>query len=231
MVMACSNSYNRINNKSYAQLKDWDKLIPKRFELKAQRPAFFPQNKNKEFERTEQTDIAIPKSHKKLAVRSVIHSPTWDKAIWRGCGYLSFGYDLPPNMALLFEDESAGRKIFEQWRDRFGDRDEKDEIAISIIRNVPELKPHHYIVQIGSSLPENDNLNKSRKVTFVTRYSEMNPDSSKNLNRFLADYRRIGVYKIVPGFLKRAPETGPEFDFSVAIAKKALTVKNADENQ
>ncbi len=161
------------------------------------------------------------------STRSVIDLATWDKAVWKGCGYLQIGNELPPIMALLFEDADAGRKIFERWRARFGGRDENDEIAISIIRNLPEWNPHHYIVQIGSSLPSGGNPNASKVLMTTIRSLEMTPTSSENPERFLAGYRRFGVYEIIPGILPNAPGAQPQFDFDTAIKKRALTVKDA----
>ena len=232
MVMACSNSYIRINSKSYAQLKDWDEISPRRFELMESRPTLAPKNMTKESGRakqTDQTDFAIPRNHRKLSVRSVINSQTWDKAVWRGCAYLHNGPDLPPCMVLIFEDGDAGGKIFKQWRDRFGEKDDRDEIAVSIIRNVPGWDTHHYIVQIGSRLPDDDSIGESELVTMVTRSLEMTPASSENLERFLADYGRIGVYAIMPGTLPNGPDLQPNLDFSSTIEKRGLVVKDSVE--
>ena len=117
LVAACSNSFSRINKKYYAQLKDWDKYKPRCFDLKHPRPVLAPKNEAAEPDRPElagQPDFAIPKNHKKLGVRSVIDLPTWDKAVWRGCGYFQRSLGHPHYMALLFEDAKAGRKIFER---------------------------------------------------------------------------------------------------------------------
>ena len=232
IVMGYSNSYSRIHKKSYAQLKDWDHYNPRCFDLKHPRPVFAPKNEAVEPDRPKpagQPDFAIPKNHKKLGVRSVIDVPTWDKAVWKGCGYLQNDHELLPIMALLFEDRGAGRKIFERWRTRFGRRDENDEIAISIIRNLPEWNPHHYIVQIGSKLQSDSNLNASKLLMTASRSQEMMPRSSENLERFLAGYRRFGVYEIIPGILPNAPGAQPQFDFDFAIKKRALTVKDSAE--
>ena len=55
------------------------------------------------------------------------------------------------------------------------------------------------------------------------------PRSSENLERFLAGYRRFGVYEIIPGILPNAPGAQPQFDFDFAIKKRALTVKDSAE--
>ncbi len=230
MVAGCSNSYSRINKKPYAQLKDWDHYNPRCFDLKDPRPVLALKNEAVEPDRPKpagQPDFAIPKNHKMLGVRSVIDVPTWDKAVWKGCGYPSIGNELPPIMALLFEDADAGWKIFERWRTRFGCRDKNDEIAISIIRKLPEWNPHYYIVQIRSSLPSGGNPNASKEPVTTIRSLEMMPTSSEILERFLAGHRRFGEYAIIPGILPNAPGAQPQFDFDFAINKRALTVKDA----
>ena len=209
IVAACLNSYSRINKKPYAQLKDWDHYNPRCFDLKDSRPVLAPKNEAAEPDRPKpagQPDFAIPKNHKKLDVRSVIDLPTWDKAVWKGCGYLQIGHEPPPFIALLFEDADAGCKIFERWRARFGGRDENDEIAISIIRNLPGRNPHHYIVLIGSSLSSGGNPDAPRVFATAMRFQEMMPTSSENLERFLAGYRRLVCTQSFPAFCRTRRE-------------------------
>ncbi|MGD9816387.1 MAG: hypothetical protein AB7F85_11075, partial [Hyphomonadaceae bacterium] len=121
IVAAFSNSYTRFNKRPFAQLSDWDQHNPRRFEIKESRPNIAAANPPSAPEKDEPKDFkrVAPTNHKQMGVKSVIDLPTWDAATWRGCGYLQMGHDLPPLMALLFENNEAGRKIFQRWRERF----------------------------------------------------------------------------------------------------------------
>lgn len=228
IVAAFANSYTRFNSRPFAQLTDWDKHNPRRFDIKEPRPirpARDPRPKDGVEEVVAPKDRTPPTNHKQLGVKSVIDAPTWDAAIWRGCGYLQMGPDLPPLIALLFENGEAGRKIFERWRTRFGDKDVNEEIAISIVRNLPGQNPHHYLVQITSSVSADERPDVMYSVPM--RVHEMMPDNSANLERFLHAYERFGVYAIMPGVLPDAPGAQPEFGFDLAIEKRALSVRQA----
>lgn len=228
IVAAFSNSYTRFNGRPYAQLADWDKHNPRRFDIKEPRPGMAPKSRHATGsgdEPAEPGKRVAPTNHKQLGVKSVIDLPTWDAAVWRGCGYLQMGHDLPPLIALLFENGAAGRKIFERWRERFGDKDLKEEIAISIIRDLPGQNPHHYLVQITSSISSNERADVM--YTVPMRSHEMMPANSDNLERFLGAYKRFGVYAIMPGLLPSTTGAQPEFSFDLAIEKRALTVTQA----
>ncbi len=231
IVVAAPNSFSRVNRKPYAQLSDWDKCNPRTFKLLDTRPsveaaARLPERASPETSDDNDGTPTLPRTHKRLGVRSVIDLPTWDKAGWRGCGYLQMGPDLPPLMAFLFENGEAGRKIFERWRERFGEQDTGEEIALAIIRNLPNQNPHHYVLQITSNVSA-DMRDPSRAFTMASRSKEMTPAHSENLDRFLKAYVRFGVYAIIPGIMPTVAGATPDFDFSLAIEKRALSVKNA----
>jgi hypothetical protein len=94
------------------------------------------------------------RDHRDLGVRSVIDLHTGDKAGWRGVAYPVCGNAVPPMIALMFENEEAAKNIFERWRERFSGVDDNGEIAISIIRRLPNKSDHHYCMVIYSKLPD-----------------------------------------------------------------------------
>jgi hypothetical protein len=155
----------------------------------------------------------------------VVDVHAWDQAGWKGCGYLQMGYSQPPHMALLFENPTVARKIFERWQARFGQNDVNEEIAISIIRHLPEKSPHHYCVLITSKHPSSGRNKLTGPVLVATRSMTMEPANSQNLDRFLAAYQRFGAYCLLPG----AGMTNPEFFFDSIIMKRSLIVKSAAE--
>lgn len=230
IVIAAVNSYSRVNRQPFARLSDWDKHDPRAFEIRDARP---------EIEVTADSDAApaeeaqpmprvMPRNHKRLGVKSVIDIPTWNEARWRGCAYVQMGEDLPSFMAFMFENAEAGRKIFERWRERFGATDANDEIALSIIRNLPDQNPHHYLVQITSNVSAKS-MDPTKVFTMASRSHEMTPVNSVNLDRFLRWYARFGVYAIIPASMPTPAGGMPELHFDLAIEKRALTVKDAKD--
>jgi hypothetical protein len=229
IVVAAPNSFTRVNKTAYAQLSDWDNYTPRTFKMMETRPALGPTDATKEMaspSARDEVERSVPRSHKHLGVRSVIDVPTWDKAGWSGCGYLQMGHDLPPIMAFLFENGDAGRKIFERWRVRFGEKDVSEEIALAIIRNLPDQNAHHYILQVASNVAT---LDSARMFTMASRSKEMTPANSVNLDRFLQGFARFGVYAIIPGAMSTVAGATPDFDFGLAIEKRALTVRDAKD--
>jgi hypothetical protein len=165
------------------------------------------------------------KTHKGISIRSVIDVHAWNRARWQGCGYLQMGRSQLPCMAFLFEDMAAARKIFERWRERFGAEDAREEIGISIIRDLPDTNPHHYCVQIASKDPISRGIGTKSSVMVATRSMTMEPNDSRNLDMFLDGYECHGAFYLLPA-IGRA---NPEFFFDLAIMKRDLTVMSAAE--
>jgi hypothetical protein len=227
MILVAPNSYFRVAGRSYASLSDWSKTVRRSYPLRDERAKLPRVEIAKDTKSDEQRHAADPskiQSHRGLSITSVIDLHAWDQAHWRGCGYFQFRHDYPPFLAFLYENAEPAQKIFERWRARFGKQDANEEIAISIIRNLPETNPHHYCVQISSKLPAANN--RSHLPGFMaTRSMMMEPANSTNLERFLSEFRRFGAFFLIPA-------TGQEKDqifVDHAILKRELGVKSADE--
>jgi len=154
-----------------------------------------------------------------MGVSSAIDVHAWDQAKWQGCGYLKRHYSEPPCVAFLFENAPAARKSFERWRLRFGEDDENEQIAISIIRNLPDANPHHYCVQIASNHPQSSNP------VIIAKSMVMEPTNSENLDRFLTNYHRFGSYYLLPA----VGRVNPGFFFDLTIKKRGLIIKSVAE--
>jgi hypothetical protein len=229
MIAVAPNSYNRITSRGFARLSDWEEVVRQSYPLRDQRvelPRITLAHKIGGLDESNDVEghIFDIKNHRSMGVSSVVDLRAWDQAGWRGCGYLQMGYLRSPYMALLFDDAAAARKIFERWRVRFGEVDASEEIAISIIRHLPEANPHHYCVQITSKYPRSSK-DKVKKPVLATCSMAMEPANSENLDRFLAEYRRFGAYYLLPA----VGMTNPEFFFDLMIMKRSLTVKSASE--
>jgi hypothetical protein len=128
---------------------------------------------------------------------------------------------VPPYMGFNFENEKAAIAIFEDWRTRWGQRDEENALRISIIRGVSAKNPTHYSVTIGPNL---DRVRESDAKTFVmiSRIKRLEPTTTENLDRFLKEYQRFGMYLLMP-----ATGNPPKFMARLYFAKKELIVRDA----
>jgi hypothetical protein len=123
----------------------------------------------------------------------------------------------------MFKDETAARAIFERWRERFGAIDRDDAIYLSILRNVSDAEPAHYDVLLTSNHTLAD-AKRNGSAMVLSRYKRMEPATSGNLERFLADYGEAGVFLFFPAVIV---DGEPRLLFDVAILKRNLRVKSA----
>jgi hypothetical protein len=135
------------------------------------------------------------------------------------------GHSQTPYMALLFKNAEAARVIFERWRARFGTEDKNEEIAISIIRNLPDADPHHYLVQITSNPTAWDRDPSKQHVIMASRSLTMEPKTNQHLDMFLGELERSRAYHLLPA----VGLTNPKFFFNIAMLKHSLTVKLATD--
>ncbi|NOY40624.1 MAG: hypothetical protein GXP26_02135 [Planctomycetes bacterium] len=167
-----------------------------------------------------------------FAFTNLIDTPHWNDAAWLG---VAFGVDpsgqQPPFMGVLFQNEAAGREIFDDWVHRFGSSDEFDEIRVAIIEgNIPG-KDAGYSVTIGSDIEgiterakqEHQEVD-ARYIATVTRYHRMNPQpGSPFLPGFKNAYKQIGEYLLLPDF---GSQTQPQPDFGLAIRKRKILFRD-----
>ncbi|MEO1662090.1 MAG: tetratricopeptide repeat protein [Pseudomonadota bacterium] len=229
VVASFASSHTRIFKRAFNQLSDWDDLDPRRFELNPNRLPL-PQLAVSDPEHTQSVEVETeegpPRSHRHLVVRSIIDVQSWREAGWKGCGYLDSGPDLPPIMMLLFDNPEIGQNIFENWRERFGEKDNSEEISISFFRSLRDWNPHHYVVEIRSRTPNSD---PNRIEVVPGKTLTMIPGDSVNIERFISGYEKFGVYAIIPGQMPSHPgqEPTPFFDFS--IEKSDLNIFYGEE--
>jgi hypothetical protein len=93
----------------------------------------------------------------------------------------------------LFQNADAARKIFQRWRERFGNRDTDEEIYIAIVRHLPAQNQHHYLMMVRSKLPDDLPRDPRRAILTVSQSITMTPDSDRNLQLFLDAYQEVRV--------------------------------------
>lgn len=163
--------------------------------------------------------------HSQTKVSSVIDSHTWDIAKWQGFGFF-ITRELPLVIFLAFENATAGKQIFENWVNRFGRIDQKDEINVSIIKGVDRDNPFWYRVHISKSMI-GDDLKEGQFLVSASRFHELNAPNSDNLSKLIERFNQFKHYLLVPAAMK--PDGTPEPFVEFGIIKKKLIIRQAWE--
>ncbi|MFO0752185.1 MAG: hypothetical protein U0411_02530 [Thermodesulfovibrionales bacterium] len=160
--------------------------------------------------------------HTDRRILSPIDMPLWDRAKWQGTLFACLPHTLPM-LALMFEDGQAGQAISRSWRERWGNEDKDDVLRLAIITGLSKQAPADYTVIIGAN-PALIKNNEGKTVTLVSRILRMTPDSTYNLDNFLAAYRRSGAFYLASAEIGNGRATPfPK----LAIIKRHLHVRQA----
>ena len=163
--------------------------------------------------------------HTDRRVLSPIDIPLWDRARWRGT-LVACRPDVPPILALAFEDGQVGQAIFRAWKERWGNEDKDEALRVAIITGLSKRNPAEYAVVVGPNLPQMGENNK-KVVVSVSRIQRMSPDTSTNLDNFLAAYKKAGAFLLAPAQLTK-DITNPQMPFvQLAIGKRQLDLRQA----
>lgn len=211
-----------------SRLATWHMHSPERYDVLPTRPRIVrsatAMRRGESQKRGEDGSSARPAAHdhRDMRVRSVIDVHLWDRAKWIGAAYGDMGPIAPPWFGLMFTGFDAGTRIFERWRERFGEVDEDEEIYIGIVRKFSPEHPTHYGMIITSKLQDDVRLS-----TIASRTHVMHPTNDVNLSRFLAAYRLSGAYLLMPAIYSGSG--APTFLRELALMKRTLSVKDADD--
>ena len=163
--------------------------------------------------------------HTDRRVLSPIDTPLWDRAGWRGT-LVAGRPDIPPILAIAFEDGQVGQAIFRAWKERWGDVDKDEAIRVAIITGLSKRNPAEYAVVVGPNLSQMGENNK-KVVMSVSRIQRMSPNTSTSLDNFLADYKKAGAFLLAPAQLTK-DITNPQMPFvQLAIGKRQLDLRQA----
>jgi hypothetical protein len=214
-VAVASNSYSRVFGRRVSRLPDDGKAFP----LRA-RPSLSVKSLG-QFDKVQERKP--DGSHRAMDVRSVIDVHLWDRARWRGAAYFGYGPQVPPVLALMFEDRDAATKIFTRWRERFTAVDKDEAIRLSIIRGTSKTRAANYKILVTSNILD-EGAKDTGPVTLVGRHTTMTPVTSENLDRFLAMQAKAGAYLLVPAIYSG---TQAEPLIELHILKRHLIVRDA----
>lgn len=170
-----------------------------------------------------------------LLIASAIDVDLWNKAKWSATFFLE-QEGQSPTLGIAFRNEAQGRKIFQQWRDRYGASDEKEELRVAIIEGPIDGEEDGYSVHLTqdpdvlrSRMAELGQAEDGDIYLMVSRINRMTPaDGLKNLLRFKERFNEFKEYRFAPGVvspdgrdLKPIPELG--------ITKRRLIFKDVSE--
>lgn len=169
-----------------------------------------------------------------LYFTSVINLDLWNAAKWKATIVATNGIDIPI-LGLAFENEKFGKKIFEEWIKRFGQKDVFDEIRVSIIEGDIPGEESGYTVHINTAIEniikrlEANNMKPlDTLIMTLGRYNRMNPDpNSKNLPTFKQEYLKHKKYKLIPAYINKNMQVTPFFDLS--IEKQEIIFRNTKD--
>lgn len=172
------------------------------------------------------------KERKTLLVSSLIDIETWDKAVWRGAGFL-FGYTPLPTLLLPFANEKYATKIFEDWISVVGQDDTDEEIRIAFVEGAVQGEPAGYYIVVGNNLDqvvkraEKSGTHIDDLMIFnVSRIIRANPkDNFQLFNYFKKAYETTGEYMLMPAIVDE--RTGQIKPLSkLRIHKRKLIYRN-----
>jgi hypothetical protein len=203
----------------------WDKVDPEMNSPEQHTPELTPAP----------TDSKVPPevsdldgvTHREIQTVSLIRQAFWNEAEWRGV-VIATASDpsAPPILALLFDNADAGSKVLKGLHDELGDVDDGDRLRIAILRNIRRDEPHWYRIVIGSDPASELVAGGVKNIVMVSRIHTMNPDSSENLERFIAAYEKAGEY-----ILSQAKLDGGQIQLAPTneIRKKRIYIREAWE--
>ena len=228
---------NVFGNEPKIFINDWVKDSMKKYEYKRDSNPIKIENSVKQTEVSEKEGAGGSKEdfrgesvfdnpkHNETSVFSIIDNHLWDKAHWTGFGFFATP-EIPFGMFLAFEDGEAGRKIFQNWIEKFGSIDQNEDIRISIVKGVNKLNPHWYRVQISKRIDIKDLKDGQRFVT-ASRFHEMNPQSSENISLIINMFAQFNHYILFPATYKLDRTVEVIQNLDLGILKKRLDIKEA----
>jgi hypothetical protein len=156
----------------------------------------------------------LPEREVKTNVAMLVSLPVdpdlWNKANWRSTVFM-LAQNTPPILGLGFANEAAARQIFRDWMERYGSRDEFEELRVSIVEgDIPGRGPG-YSVHVGSDV---ENVFRRYKqlglmtdgdlLVASSRINRMNAPNSPNLASFKDAYRAFKTYYLAPVIVDQA---------------------------
>ncbi|MDO7834360.1 hypothetical protein Q4610_04815 [Sphingobium sp. HBC34] len=163
--------------------------------------------------------------HSDRTVLSPIQMDLWNKAGWHGTAFMVHPQLPGPLLALHFRDADAARRIFEDWRERWGREGSDENVRISIITGVDQKEPFAYSMQVAPVF-RTDLVQSGKTFLSLSRYMRLNAATPDNLNNFLVAYQKAGEFGLVPA-ITPAGRGFPEPMYDLIQPRRKLEVRPA----
>jgi hypothetical protein len=176
------------------------------------------------------------KSGGTIYIGGPIDPELWDKAKWRATFFMAGEGSSAPRLGLGFRNREAAEKIFQNWKERYGENDEDEELRVSIIEGEIEGEEAGYSVHVGSEwetnykkLSRKSRMDEADLMMSISRINRMNPPAnSPGLPWFKEAVRQSKVYYIVAGILSEDRASIEELG-AIEIRKSRIYFRNVDE--
>jgi hypothetical protein len=216
------NSRSRAFNSPLSRIGSWFELGGAEYPLRPDAPVIvaIPASARNAEKENKPDRESWQRDHRKVAAKSIINHRLWERANWLGLMLAVYPNGVPPLIGLHFTNADLGRKIFLDWRKRFGERDDRGAIHLALIRDLPGRPPSHYgaLLQPGLHV-----IDESVTMMVSSRLKILEPETDINLRRFLEAYEREKAYWLAPAFVGQ--EDSPRVLRDLAILKHGLPIK------
>jgi len=160
-------------------------------------------------------------NHNSRSVNSVINVKLWDSAGWKGFGFFNI-QNIDLGIVLVYSDQVAGSKIFDEWISKLTNYDVNNQIRIAIIKGINSDYPYWYRVHISKKI---DITNKDGLFYSTSRFHELQAKDSTNLDKLTSLFEIHKKYTLYPAIMDSNNGFSP--DFSRGITKTDLIIKEA----
>lgn len=164
-------------------------------------------------------------THKKIKAETIINTELWDNAKWKAFGFFT-SQQIPFGLLLSFENIDFGKKIFEEWIEKYGKIDKNETISITIIRGINKNNPYWYKVLVSKNI-DKSSIADGHFITMSSRFHRMEPKNSSNLDNLLLGYQVFNKYILIPAHVDKDFKMTPILE--LGILKTELKIKNAWE--
>lgn len=171
--------------------------------------------------------------NKTMLVTGVINVEYWDQAKFSGVAILG-DRQSAPYLGLVFENKIAAENIFKEWKEQYGEKDQYEEIRVSIVLgDIPgeckgytlhiTLNPDNYrmkIKKMGLSID-------GTLIAAISRVCRVPAVNYNSVNILKEDFERYLSYYLVPVVVHDNNQYEPLMEYS--IEKTELYFRNANE--
>lgn len=170
-----------------------------------------------------------------MFLTSAIDIELWNKAKWSATFFVTSD-NAPPILGVAFKNEQEGKKIFEGWRERFGDADEEEELRISIIGGPVEGEEDGYSVHICLNPDAAIKRMKAiglggdgNMILMISRQNRMNPaNGMENVERFKASLEQHKQYLLMPGVISNDMKKLNFFEELGILKRKVVFIHSSE---